>query len=110
MANMLNRRVIGGVAVLVLLASPLLAGAKTGGTGGNPTGGTGCVGNSCTVTNPLNAPDFKTLIEKVLQGVLIIAVPIIVLFIIYSGFLFVTAQGDTTKLQKARTNFFWVVI
>ena len=46
----------------------------------------------------------------ILNGALIIAVPIIVLFIVYSGFLFVTARGDTTKLATARLNFFYVII
>lgn len=99
------------VVMVALALGTLSVAAQTGGTGGGgPTGGTGCVGTSCTVTNPLNAPDFPTLMNKILQAVLVIAVPIIVLFIIYSGFLFVTARGDTTQLQKARTNFLWVVV
>ena len=104
-------RIVAGVAVAAtLFAGFLTVTAQTGGTGGNPTGGTGCVGDSCTVKNPLNTPDFPALINKILQATLVIAVPVIVLFIIYSGFLFVTARGDTTQLQQARTNFLWVVI
>jgi hypothetical protein len=30
--------------------------------------------------------------------------------VIYTGFLFVSAQGNTEKLQKARTAFFYTVI
>lgn len=94
---------------LVLL--PLLVAAQTGQTGGGgPTGQTGCPNGTCTVVNPLNVDNFPDLINKVLQGALVIAVPIIILFIVYSGFLFVTARGDTTKLATARLNFFYVVI
>ncbi len=118
-------RIIASAAIaLAIVAGPLVVAGQFGGgvpssdfnTGGGANntfntggGGTGC-GASCTVKNPLNAPDFATLMNKILQGVLIIAVPIIVLFIVYSGFLFVTARGDTTKLQQARTNFLWVVV
>jgi len=33
-----------------------------------------------------------------------------VIFIIWSGFLFVTARGNEEQLKKARTTFFWTVI
>jgi hypothetical protein len=36
--------------------------------------------------------------------------PIIVLMIIYAGFLFVTAQGDPQKLSKAKKAFLWAII
>ncbi len=89
----------------VLLAGPVLLvhAADTS----NPTG---CPGGSCAVINPLNVGSFPDLINAVLKAALIIAVPIIILFIVYSGFLFVTARGDTAKLATARLNFFYVVI
>jgi hypothetical protein len=33
-----------------------------------------------------------------------------VCFIIYSGFLFVTARGKPEQITKAKTNFFWTII
>ncbi|MEK7514588.1 MAG: hypothetical protein AAB587_02090 [Patescibacteria group bacterium] len=35
---------------------------------------------------------------------------IVVLMIIYSGFLFVTAQGNPTKIETARSAFFWSAV
>lgn len=42
--------------------------------------------------------------------VFLIAIPIIVICIIYSGFLFVTAGDNESQLGKARTVFTWTVI
>lgn len=49
----------------------------------------------------------RTLLNDV---VLPIGGVIVVFFIIYSGFLFVTAQGDPGKLKTAKQNFLYVVI
>ncbi|MCI0542171.1 hypothetical protein L0Y69_00230, partial [bacterium] len=39
-----------------------------------------------------------------------VGIPIAAVFLIYSGFLFLTAQGDTTQLTKAKTSFVWAAI
>lgn len=56
---------------------------------------------------PQNIPDF---IAKAIDIVLIIGVPIVVLSIIYSGFLFVTAQGNPEKLKKAKNSLLYSII
>jgi len=48
--------------------------------------------------------------EGFLRAVVYIMFPIAVIFIVYSGFLFVVAQGKPDDLSKAKTNFFWTVI
>lgn len=42
--------------------------------------------------------------------IFLIAVPVIVICIIYSGFLFVTAGDNEAQIGKARTVFTWTVI
>ena len=42
--------------------------------------------------------------------IFLIAVPIIVICIIYAGFIFVTAGGNETKIGKARTVITWTII
>ncbi len=64
------------------------------------------------LANPLNKafstiPDF---IAGVLQVVVMIALPIITLFFVISGFMFLFAQGNQTKLDNAKKNFLYVVI
>lgn len=56
---------------------------------------------------PQNIPDF---IAKAIDVVLVIGVPIIVLSIIYSGFLFVQAQGNSEKLKTAKKALLYSII
>ena len=52
-------------------------------------------------------PEF---IQSVLHILLQIGVPVATFFILYSGFLFLTAQGNDTKLTSAKNAFLWAVI
>ena len=75
------------------------------------TGGSGGCSNGGGLSNPLrNICSFEDFVELLLQAVISIGLPIAVLFIVYSGFLFVTAQGSETKIQKAKDVFFYTVI
>lgn len=74
-------------------------------------GNRGNCGGTEGLINPLrNICSFEQFVELLLQAVIRIGLPIAVLFIVYSGFLFVTAQGNAEKLQKAKNTFFYTVI
>lgn len=61
--------------------------------------------------NPLdNISSFPQLFARILEIVAMIAVPFVVLAIVYTGFLFVTARGNTDKLAEAKQAFFWTVV
>ena len=62
--------------------------------------------------NPLSAQfsDISKFIAGALKILVMVALPIITLFFVYSGFMFVTAQGKPEKLNEAKKNFVWVVI
>lgn len=68
---------------------------------------------SVTIDNPLgkegpqNVQDF---IKKATEIVLVVGVPLTVLAIIYTGFLFVAAQGNAEKLKKAKEALLYVII
>ena len=62
--------------------------------------------------NPLNS-NFSTIpafIAGALKVLVIVALPIITLFIVIAGFMFVFARGNETKITKARDNFVYVII
>lgn len=61
-------------------------------------------------TNPIAASDLYALLEAILKSALYIVFPILVLMIIYTGFLFVRAQGNPAKLEEAKRAFFWTVM
>jgi hypothetical protein len=70
-------------------------------------------GITTTIKNPLgdNGPkDIPAFIEKIIDIVLIVGVPIVTLAIIYTGFLFVEAQGNPEKLTKARKALMYTLI
>ena len=89
-------------------------------SGGEPVGemsgdepGTSSGGGSGKLDNPLKSSGIKTLpelVKKIFDIVLMVGVPIVALAIIYTGFLFVKAQGNPDKLGEARKAFTAVVI
>jgi len=76
--------------------------------GGNVTGGTGGTGGG--FPNPIKYTTFMDFVQAILQVVLKIGIPVAAMFIIYSGFLFVKAQGNEAELTKAKNAFTYAVI
>jgi len=73
---------------------------------------TGSGGSSAELTNPLDStistiPDFFRVLVEI---ILVFAIPFIVFFIIYAGFLYVTAQGNPEKIQKAHAALLYALI
>lgn len=96
---------------------------STGDDGNPPSGSTGDDGNPATgstggtrsvtvitLTNPLKAETVQDLILAVVKTLLKLAIPIAVLFIIWSGFKFVMAQGKPEAITKAIKTFQWTII
>ena len=65
------------------------------------------IANPLGTTGPQNIPDF---IKKVIDIVLVIGIPILVLAIIYAGFLYVKAQGNSKELETAHKTLLFTVI
>ncbi len=90
-----------------LFIFPMLCLAANGGT--NP--GSGSSGSSGGLKNPLqDINSISGLLSAILDIVSQIMAPIIVLAIIYTGFLFVKAQGKDEELTKAKQALLWTVI
>ncbi|MBP6908359.1 MAG: hypothetical protein KBB75_00875 [Candidatus Pacebacteria bacterium] len=64
------------------------------------------------INNPLgdNIRDIPTFIQALLKIVILVGIPIVTLAIIYSGFMFVQAQGNVEKLGTAKKNFVYTLI
>ncbi len=62
------------------------------------------------IPNPTAYGSLCDLINAVLNVVAEIAAIVAVLFIIFSGFLFVTAQGNPAKLEQAKKTFYTTII
>ena len=64
------------------------------------------------IKNPLSSSidTIPKFIETILNMVLVVGVPIVALAIIYSGFLFVSAQGNSKKISEAKTTLKYTLI
>lgn len=63
--------------------------------------------------NPLKGGGVNSIegfVSSALKVMVMVALPIITLFMVYSGFLFVFAQGNQEALAKAKMNFLYVII
>lgn len=63
-----------------------------------------------TKFNPIDQTDIYGLISAVLSFVVKIGAVVVVFFIIYAGFQFVTAQGSEDKISSAKKSFMWTII
>lgn len=65
-----------------------------------------------TLQNPLNSQfsSIPTFISGFLKVLVMVALPIITVFFVYSGYLFVSAGGNKDKVGEARKNFYNVVL
>lgn len=61
-------------------------------------------------TNPLNATSLSDFIKQALEVVRDIGFIVAILFIVYAGFLFVTAQGNEEKLKRAKNALTWAIV
>ena len=82
--------------IVLLLSFAALAHAQGGGTLNNPL-------NS-------NASSIPQFIASALKALVIIALPFITLFFVYSGFLFIKARGNPGELATAKMNFVYLII
>ena len=62
------------------------------------------------ICNPIDQDTLTGFIKHILEGVLKIGIPIVALAIIYCGFLFVAARGNSEKLTKAKDALLYTLI
>ncbi|MCX6753075.1 MAG: hypothetical protein NTW62_01850 [Candidatus Nomurabacteria bacterium] len=66
--------------------------------------------NPGEICNPISASTLNEFIKAILEGAIKIGIPIIALAIIYSGFLFVKAQGNEKELETAKKAILYTLI
>ena len=60
--------------------------------------------------NPLSFDSLEKFFNALLDVVVTIGWPLVVLAVVYTGFLFVQAQGNASKLDDAKRALVWTVI
>lgn len=59
--------------------------------------------------NPLNAETLQELLLLILRAVIQLGSIVLVLALVWTGFLFIQAQGQEEKLRDARGSLLWTV-
>lgn len=62
------------------------------------------------ISNPICANTIQGFIKTFLEGALRIGIPLIALAVIYCGFLFVSARGNSEKITKAKDALLYTLI
>ena len=93
--NYIKKNLLNIILAIFILVLPVLSFAQT----------------APKIENPIpNVTSVNGLIQKILEGVVKIGMPIIVLAIIYCGFLFVSAQGKPEDIKKAKDALLYTLI
>lgn len=71
---------------------------------------TNCGAGQTCLQNPLRFTSIERFIEGALQAMVMIALPIISVFIIWAGFMFVKARGKPNEISDAKKNLTYVLI
>ncbi|HET9641661.1 MAG TPA: hypothetical protein VFP46_02335 [Candidatus Paceibacterota bacterium] len=97
-------------AIVLFLAAPA-AGVFAQSSGGNATPSSG--GNpplDARLINPLKANSFNDLLSGIEDVIINVGTVVVVLMVIYVGFMFVTARGEPAKISAAKQALLWTLI
>ena len=62
------------------------------------------------ILNPLGTSNILTFITQIIEIILVIAVPVIVLYIMYGGWVLVMAQGKPAEITRGNNIILWALI
>ncbi len=87
-------------------------GAPSTGNGAPSTNNGAPSGLNVKIENPLsgNIKDLPSFLHEILRIVLYIGVPLVALAIIYCGFLFIKAQGNSEEIKSAKRTFVYTLV
>jgi hypothetical protein len=97
-----------GLVITACMCAPVLIyaqGSSDPSSGGGD--GNGGISGNYSLENPIKVDSIQDLLTIILKIVIILATPIVVLFIILAGFKYVTARGNANQIEdatKALTN------
>jgi hypothetical protein len=93
----LSRRIVSLALVVWMMALPVFAQNSS-------------IATEKGLENPLKFDSIQGFVEGFLRAIVMIAIPLITIFIVYAGFLFISARGNSGKLNEAKNNFMYVIM
>ncbi|MBI5798652.1 MAG: hypothetical protein HZB10_01850 [Candidatus Yonathbacteria bacterium] len=101
------KKILGAIVLVGVLSIPFLAFAVVGTSGGTPSSPECAAGKVC---NPIKYDTFSDFVAAVTKTAVEILIPFVVLAFIYSGFLFIRAQGNPEGLEEAKKAIWWSMV
>lgn len=99
----------GYVSLCQLSSTGTLNSTQTGVT--NITGTqTGVTNTGVTLTNPLKGATLNSFLDDILAFVIRIGTVVVILMLVYVGYLFVVARGNDSKITEARQALLWTIV
>lgn len=98
------------LATYVLLSTNKVIAVEGGNTPVTPPAGQGGQQLSYELKNPLAFDSLQDFIVAILNVFIVIATPIVVIFIILAGFKYVTARGNPSAIQEATRALTYAII
>jgi hypothetical protein len=107
--------VLGGIALTIALTAGSVfaqGNSPVAGNPGNPATAKSPTGFALNIRlqNPLKVSTIQDAIKFFVTTIVKIAIPVIIIFFLWSGLSFILARGNPTALKKARTMFFNTLI
>ncbi len=65
---------------------------------------------SYDLPNPLGTTSFTDVLNRILQGLTIIAIPVVAIIVVVAGFQLITSGGNPEKRTKAKDMILWAAI
>jgi hypothetical protein len=67
-------------------------------------------GQNTKIHNPLQSSDLVGIVKLFLNAIIKIGSVVCIIFLVYSGFLFVKAKGNPGEITKAKDTFMWTIV
>ncbi|MBC7982133.1 hypothetical protein H7X65_03590 [Candidatus Parcubacteria bacterium] len=106
----MKKTIIITIVLLASLSSVVVNAANTPNPNPNAAASGGAILNPPLGNGTDGGSDLKTIFLNVLDVAQTIIIMITTLYLIFAGFMFVTAKGDPGKLKKARDALLWGLI
>lgn len=109
-----NKKLFSALFILSLLGFgvaraqtlPVDTGTGSGGTSA-AAGGTG---TSVELPNPLGIGTIGDLMNKIIDGLILFATPIVVAVVIWAAYLFISSRGEPDKITQARNALLYAIL
>lgn len=96
----------------VALAQVGTPGGSGGGDGSGTPGGTpgGSVGTTFQLQNPLQVDSLEEFLTAILEFIVRLGTLVVIVMLVFVGFMFVNARGNPDEINKARQALLWVLV